>query len=386
LSEGDLYTLRTMRHIWWLYARLFPSRTPLPVRRLEEMPSPPSTDADVALCRRIVAAFRASEAATGVQTALSPMWRKHVETDCAPLLALLRSGDAEALADAMGAMCSTEFLYGADAHALYTGKHWRVYSLKLLDNLVSLAEQLAVVPAESGQAVVGQAFAGGLDKLVCDTERALGVSLDFPQVATAYGITVGETFLNLQCCEYAYVAWRLARVAESWNLPPRISLLEIGAGYGGAAMYLARMLGDRLGQYFIADLPVANVLQAYFLGKVFGGDRVRLWGEPDRPSLEPLFVILPGSEIPSLGPLDILLNENSFPEIPPQAVTAYLEWARHNVRHFLFSYNHETLAPDLRSAVTTVPGMIARVGGFRRVSRNLSWPRVGYVEEVWTVA
>ena len=98
-----------------------------------------------------------------------------------------------------------------------------------------------------------------------------------------------------------------------------------------------------------------------------------------------MFIIMPGTSITSLGPVDVLFNENSFPELPAEAVTSYLEWARKNVRHFFFSYNHEDLTHDGRGAVTTVPEMMARVGGFRRLNRNLSWLRPCYVEELWVV-
>lgn len=378
-----MYILRTMRHSWWLYAPLFPTRTQIPTARLTRLPKAPSSEADQELCKRIIAAYYKSSAEKGVQTDVSPLWQGILGGHYGRLTALVRSGDPKALADALNNTFSSEFVRGVDTGNLYTGKNWRVYSLKLLDDLVSLAEQLGVVRTESGQAVVGEAFAGGLEKLIRDTESALGISLSFPAVGAAYGMAIGKTFLTLQCCEYAYVAWRLSRATESLIEKDRFSVLEVGAGYGGTAMYLANTLGDHLDRYVIADLPIMNVLQAYFLGKVFGANRLVLLGENSVGMQPPLFAILPGTSVPSLQPVDVLFNENSFPEMPYETIKSYLEWARTNVRSFIFSYNHETLKADRSAAVITLPEMMRVVGGFRRVSRNLSWLRTGYVEEVW---
>lgn len=383
LTPHDMYILRTMRHFWWLYAPLFPTRTPIPTTRLTRLPQPSNSQADQELCKRIITAYWRSNAETGVETAVSPLWQEILGSHYARLTALIRSDDSKALSEALSNMFSSEFVYGVDTGNLYTGKNWRVYSLKLLGDLVSLAEQLGVVRTESGQAAVGEAFAGGLEKLVRDTESALGVSLNFPAIGGAYGIVIGDRFLTLQCCEYAYVAWRLSRVAESLIKEDKFSVLEVGAGYGGAAMYFANIAGNRLGRYIIVDLPIMNVLQAYFLGKVFGANRLALFGENDAGSQAPLFTILPGTSISLLEPVDILFNENSFPEMPYQTITSYLEWARTNVQRFIFSYNHETLTVDRHAAVVTVPEVMSAVGGFKRVSRNLSWLRTGYVEEVW---
>jgi hypothetical protein len=380
-TENDLYILRSVRHFWWLYAKMFPDRTKIPVRPLAKVERQPVTPGDEVLCARIIRAYATAVRTSGVEVATSPLWRSNIANRYSRLEQLLLAGDPKPLALALTSLFSSEFVYGIDAGNLYTGKNWKVYSLKILDDLVSLAEYLGVAPTESGMAVIGQAFTNGTGNLISRTEQALGVPLGFPQIAEAHGMRVGATLLTLNSSEYAYVAHRLTRlVAERVHGSSPVSVLEIGAGYGGAAMFVAKMMGRRLGRYIIADLPIINVLQAYFLGIVFGGEHVRLSGESDSSAL---FEIVPGTSVPSLGRVDVLFNENSLPEIPPPAAASYLRWATDHVAEFFFSYNHETVTPDRRGAVSTVPEMMGQAGGFSSAGRTYSWLRPGYVEEVW---
>jgi hypothetical protein len=93
--------------------------------------------------------------------------------------------------------------------------------------------------------------------------------------------------------------------------------------------------------------------------------------------------VLPTHAIGDCGPVDVLFNENSLPEIPADAARGYLEWGAKHVRGLFFSYNHESLTAQRDFAVGTVPEVVERIGGFRRLGRSLSWVRPGYVEEVY---
>ena len=72
-----------------------------------------------------------------------------------------------------------------------------------------------------------------------------------------------------------------------------------------------------------------------------------------------------------------------MPEMTNQIVEGYLRFAREKLTGLFFSYNHEAFAPVHGSHQVLVPEIIDLVGGFTRISRNVSWVRNGYVEEVY---
>jgi hypothetical protein len=81
--------------------------------------------------------------------------------------------------------------------------------------------------------------------------------------------------------------------------------------------------------------------------------------------------------------VDVVFNENSLPEIPPDVAQGYIRWIAGHVRRFFYSYNHESIVPGGEFAVCTVPELVRSVGGLTRVSRDRSWVRPGYVEEIY---
>jgi len=371
----DYYLLRSLRHFWWLYPWAFSYRTTIRLPRIERVAPNAASDSSVELCERISKAYRLAVEDPGPECDVSSMWQTHMEAKYGRLKSLL-GGEPRPLAEALASMFSSEMVSGIDTGDLYRGRNWRVYSRRTLDDLVSLAEQLGVRRTESGGTIIGGAFSAGLPKLLRDTEAALGCSLDVPRIGAPYGVVIDGTLLTIQSCEYAYVALRLSQALQDRLGTNAVSVLEIGGGYGGAAMFVARLMP--VASYTIADLPIVNVLQASFLGSVFGGHAVNLFGE----NRLARFSIIPGTSVKRLGRVGALFNENSMPELPLEASTSYLRWARENVQLF-FSYNHETISPSGKGAIATVSEIVGQVDGFARKSRNYSWLRPGYTEEIW---
>src|SRR5690606_17850350 len=102
--------------------------------------------------------------------------------------------------------------------------------------------------------------------------------------------------------EYAYVTARVAHAMPRHAPTGPLAgpdVLEIGAGFGGTAFYLHRLLR---GRYTIIDLPVINCLQGYFLAGAFGADAVSLYGES---SQDASVSILPTQAIDDCGAVDI---------------------------------------------------------------------------------
>jgi len=137
------------------------------------------------------------------------------------------------------------------------------------------------------------------------------------------------------------------------------------------------------GSYTILDLPLINVLQGYFLSKALGESKVTLYGEPKQEGT--VVHVMPTYAINTMNrkDIDVLINENSMPEMPEQSVVDYVQWARNSVRGVFYSYNQEACTIVNGIPPVLVPEIVARVEGFRRLSRNISWLRSGYVEEVY---
>ncbi len=155
-------------------------------------------------------------------------------------------------------------------------------------------------------------------------------------------------------------------------------LVEIGGGYGGMTYWLSQLVA---GIYTIIDLPVVNVLQGYFLAKALGPDRISLHGEP-----EGEIVVWPTHSLDAVPAFDVLINKDSMPEIPEAAVRVYLNWAKEKCTGIFYSCNQEGAAEFAGVPQVVVPELIASVGGFERLTRDLSWLRRGYVEEVYQLA
>ena len=372
LTPTDVYFLKSLRHSWWL--RRFYR---LPLQKFD-VPPLPSVDAeDRALARRISAFYhRATASGSSSLGQRSVMWDRNLANAQGPLVDALSKGNEDDLASLLHGFLRNQIVRGIDPGDSYTGRNWRVHSLKLLDALVSLAEQLGVTPTESGQGRAGGALVNGVGPLVELIQREIGIEIGAPNVGGPYGIGAGGQLITMNGPEYVHVAWRLAQASRRY-CPGPVDVVEIGAGFGATAFYFLR-LAD-VTRYTMVDLPEIAALQAYYLGKCLGADAIRLYGEDHDGKVH----IVPPHALRDLKSSSILFNQDSLPEIPADAAKGYLEWARDSVTGLFFSYNHETLLPNGQFAVTSIPRLMSEIGGLERVSRDLSWSRPGYVEEIY---
>ena len=380
-SPNDIYILKSITHRGWIVRAFRPGASSIPVAPYVYAPICPVAEADIILSERLIAAYRHATTVPHAQTQLSPLWQDNLSHKQSILRNKLVGGDPRDVAEFLATVFRSSAMYGIDSGDLYTGRNWRVHSLKLLDDLVSLAEQLDVTRTESGQATIGHAFQRDLVSLVGAIEEALGASIAFPEVGGPYGLRVGKALLTSTTPEYVYVAWKIKQALLSGPERSAADFLEIGAGFGGTALFLFRLLGDQIRQYTIIDLPEMNCLQGYFLAQALGHDRIALCHEPV--SGHAVVRVLPTDALEHCPNVDVIFNENSFPEIPPDVALRYIRWIASHVRGFFYSYNHESIAPGGEFAVCTVPDLVRSVDGLTRVSRNRSWVRPGYVEEIY---
>jgi hypothetical protein len=385
LSLENLRMLETMSRPWWLYR----AGGRVPAGRVERRPPRAVAERDIDLCERLIAAFTAAASENEIDGERSGIWGWILDTHQRRLAEALDRGYARELASLLGSMFQQEFVWGITSdhgirhHEKALGL--RVLSLNSLDMLVSLAEAVGVVPVENpAQGKTGVAFDGGIAKLMDKLDRALGFEVDFPDVGAPYGLTVDGRLITLDTPEQIYAALRLdlARRNHLLGRPEGSTrVVEIGGGYGGTCYWFLRVCPD-IARYTILDLPIMNVLQGYFLAQAHGASVVSFYGE------EPAQVrILPASALAQVDtPFDMLVNKDGMPEMPPDAVTSYLQWARVSCDGLFYSCNQEAKAefPLVGGTQGVVHEAIARVGGFDRVRRDRSWLRRGYVEEIYT--
>lgn len=393
LTTFNVHLLRGLKRPEWLYR----NRKSIPFQPLYFSPVPEVTAEDVALCARLLAAYQKATG-TGVQTTelISKIWTVMLGR-YGKLLSALDSGDAQVLAKTLSTMFREAFVFGVGTGDTYFGSKTRVgsriWSQRYFEDLVSLAEYVGATRTECvEQGEIGWAFKDGAEELIAKIEKAVGIPINFPAIGAPYGIKLGETLITFEAPEHIYVAARIneainSYVGEERGRAPHI--VEIGAGFGGTAHWLLKLRRE-VGSYTIVDLPLINVLQGYFLAQAFGAERVSLYGEDgagaNAATAAPALInVRPAHALDAVGAagVDVLINENSMPEMPQHIVEGYLSWAKERVTGIFYSYNHEAHAPYEDEPQILVPEVLARIGGFKRLSRNYSWVRRGYVEEIY---
>jgi hypothetical protein len=248
-----------------------------------------------------------------------------------------------------------------------------------IDRLASLAEALAALPYENPeQGRWGQNVYQAPETLVGLVETAAGISLCPPTICGYFGIPIRSGYLFAQSCNQFYLAIRIRQLLSHRSWPRRVC--EIGAGYGGGVYYAYR-LGFM--DYRIFDLPVINVLQAYYLIRALPEANVVLYGEPESHGA---LCIYPYWMLKEQSPksFGLAVNQDSLPEIAPGIVADYLDEIVRTAHCFL-SINQEgegaACRPDILQNL--VPRMVDRVPGLKRVGRFPFWMRAGYVEEIY---
>lgn len=328
-------------------------------------PRPGREDASIAC--RLIRAWQSGLERAPAQSDGEGMWAARTQGFPAFHRAL-REGDAEALAGLLNTLFQSHLAHGiAMGRTMATlARHAPMpFAASWCDRLLRLSEALGLAHVRSPEQ--GD-FAAPLALSVepAHLEAELGFPLTFPDVGAPFGVRYGQGILPEHAFSHAYAAWRIGQ------LGPLDRLVEVGGGFGGLAWFLRRP-GRR---YTILDLPFTNVLQGWFLLKA--GLDVSLAGEPDA-----AIRVLPWWEIERNESYDLAINQDSLPEMPPETAAMYIARLR-AIAPLFYSINQEAAAPNtdaFRQAV--VPDLVARDGGYRRLSRHLFWLRDGYVEEVY---
>jgi len=378
---GIMPIIELLRRPEWLYRSKYPV-----FGEKHYLSSPkPITDDDVALANRLITAWQKADAHSNKVTGVWGDGNIPLET----LLKPLREANAAELAGVLTNMFHSEFIQGM-SHGRRHSKSIKsriIVPLLIVDRLVSLAEAIGVVQTETcEQGECGLAIKNGLHALIQKVEKELDISLDFPKVGAPSGILADSRLLTMRQMEHIYAAYRINRaIALHLNENTNPVCIEIGGGYGGLALWFLKMRKMQVKSYTLIDLPWVNVLQGYFLGKLFGAEQVSLYGESE----DRLIRVLPPQSIDLnelwSNKIDIVINQDSMPEMPHSVVVAYLNWIKKMSGSLFYSYQQEAGAFFQDAQQVWVRETIKQVGGFHFLSRDYSWMRRGYTEEVYRI-
>jgi hypothetical protein len=193
----------------------------------------------------------------------------------------------------------------------------------------------------------------------------LGFPLSFPNpYENEFGLQVGGQVASVRAVFALYQSFRSLSLSRLFGCH---SIMEIGAGLGRSAYY-CWTAGVR--SYRIIDLPLANVAQAYFLGRTLGPENIRLYGEPSKS--EAVEILPP--RLLTERKFDLVVNVDSMTEMDRQAAIDYLNYAR-DCAKVLLSSNHEV--NHFR-----VCDLLTEVMPETPVLRYPSPMRDGYMEEI----
>jgi hypothetical protein len=322
---------------------------------------------DAKLIARIVAAYKAANA-----TALGSkdsFWLQSFSDFKRPIHDALVGTDAEAaVAPMLRNPGSNMLFYGFDNLTCRTNPPASAqggpHHLPMYDDLLRLAEAAGAQRLDNPE-MLEAPRAPEPETILRDLDTAFGFMVRFPNpfpdeigLATARGVA---SYRAIQALFQAY------RVAELVRDRPAARIVEIGGGLGRTPFY-AHQFGLR--DYTIIDLPMTNVAQAYFLGRVLGPDAISLFGE-NRSGIR---ILPPVAFLDATDRYDLALNVDSLTEMAPATANAYCTAIKQRAGIFL-SINHESNARTVRDICAGL--------GMRASSRTPYWLRRGFLDEVF---
>jgi hypothetical protein len=177
-------------------------------------------------------------------------------------------------------------------------------------------------------------------------------------------------------------ALRVQELLETSGAGAEVTVCEIGGGLGVLAYY-ATLMGPK--RYRIYDLPTVSLLQAYFLMRSLGEDRVWLWGEGGR-AADGVALYPHWTFAEYAAPTQVFVNQDSMTEINLPEARAYVAGIARARPDYFLSINEEATAPDSVGGVKhRVSDLMDAHPEMRRVYRCRDWMRKGWVEELYAL-
>jgi hypothetical protein len=333
--------------------------------------SEPQFGEDTALVSRIIDAYR--YAAAIFEGHGNSMWAS-INDRSAALHSMLLSGSVAEVTAELRYPATHDLLCGFDeaARSIYSAHKAgdratrEAWGAGVHKRLIRLAEAVGAIPVWLHSANRQDDRDLTIDALLARLDATLGFAIDFPNpYPDEFGLRSSRGLINHRAVFAIYQAWRLSAWANGHT-----RVLEIGAGSGRTAYY-AWKLGLR--DYTIIDLPLTNVAQANFLGRVLDPACLALSGEGSH--REQIRIFGPAWFHNSSERFDVALNADSITEMDSRNAAAYFTKLASCTDVFI-SINHE--ANSFRAA-----DLPTFAGAPSKPLRFPYWLDEGYIEEVF---
>jgi SAM-dependent methyltransferase len=331
---------------------------------------------DAALVARIIDAYR--HAAATFEGHGDSMWTS-ISARSAALHAMLLSGSVGDVTVPLRYPATHDLLSGFDeaAQSIYSVHKAgdraarEAWGAAVHKRLIRLAEAVRAIPVWLQSTDRPDDRDLTIEGLLAKLDVALGFKVEFPNpYPDEFGLKSSRGLINHRALFAIYQAWRLLAWAGGNE---RARILEIGAGSGRTAYY-ARKLGLR--DYTIVDLPLSNVAQANFLGRVLDPSAVVLTNENDDAARnDKIRIFGPAWFDASAEHFDVALNADSITEMDRRRAVAYFEKLATCAGIFV-SINHEA-NPFSAAELPTFAGVASRP------TRYPYWLDDSYVEETF---
>jgi hypothetical protein len=253
-----------------------------------------------------------------------------------------------------------------------------------VDRLVSLLAFLELIPVPNPELGGWQVRDPELEPLIRQAFRTGQVPIAPPTAGGGiFGLRVGTGVYGLRDLHARYAGEVVARVCRARGLT---NVLEIGGHLGATAYYMAALL-PRSVRYTIFDLPTASLMQAYFLMRSIGEDRVVLDGEvgdtagADGITLRPFWRVVDDRSDNALW-----LNQDSLPELGAPQAEAYIGKIAQARDSYFLSINQEArVSNGAGGQQLRVPDLAAHYPSLARIYRCRDFLRPGWIEELYAV-
>jgi hypothetical protein len=254
---------------------------------------------------------------------------------------------------------------------------------QFVDKLLSLAESAGVMPVLNPEQGAWLVQDPDIRPIMQVMFRREGVQMLPPEAGGgAFGLAMDGNVWCLKDLHGCYTGQLIGALCARHGLD---QVLEIGGGLGVTAYWYQTLSGDGR-RYTIYDLPSVSLMQAAFLMRSIGEDRVCLDGEEAADatavSVRPFWRMFQETHARALW-----INQDSFPEIDPLLVREYVRRIADSEGCWFLSINQEAAASDgVGGRQLRVPELTAKHPGLVREYRCRDFLRHGWVEEVYRVS
>lgn len=315
------------------------------------------------------------------------MWGTFLQEEYAALRRLVEQDDTGGLAEYLSTIFRSEAVNGYTTGSKFNSfpHRWWYLPIGIELSVVMLAESVGILRAEcpeQGQ-IAHWRNEHTEEWLIEQLESFFSTRIEAPRTGDPRGIIFGGRFLTSEICSQIHTAHRIRdAINRELSASAEISVVEIGGGYGGLCYWMHRLLGPRINRYAVVDLPEVNIVQAYFLSSLKTTE-LSLFGEESRNG-DSRIELIPHWMLSDLELRpNVFINQDSMPEMPQAEVERYLTWGSDNVEGLFFSFNQEAYSPWRGIPQVHVPSVVGRYPRFKRIARDASWMRRGYIEEIY---